>query len=127
MQKLLIPIFIMVCISAYGQAEKTDFSHPLLGFFRMKPIPPFKWIRTSPRFMQVSTNEIQNAYSYWLGAMYTSYSENGRFRTTHMFDVQGQLRESRASYSLKKNGALSYWRVQISPQRTRPLFIYTIH
>jgi hypothetical protein len=128
MKKAMFLFFIVISLSAHAQFQDLPGTRSsFLGFFRMKPIPPLRWLRTAPRFNQVSTNTMQNAYSYWLGASYTSYSENGRFSATHLWDVQGRLRESRASFSLKKNGALSWWRVQISPQRTRPLVIYTIH
>jgi hypothetical protein len=81
----------------------------------------------APLFTMVASNDNVAAFSYWQGGSYTSYSENGRYSSSYSYDVLGQIRESRASYKLKKNGALSYWHIQFSPQRTRPLFVYTIH
>lgn len=88
----------------------------------------FAYSKTIPLLNNIpfSSSMFGSAF-YWQGSLYTSYSENGRFRSAHSFDVLGNLRESKASFSLKKTGLLSYWRVQFSPQRGRPLFTYTIH
>jgi hypothetical protein len=94
---------------------------------RQEPLASKSWIRSTPVFALPSTDYANATAPYWQGVTYTRYSEDGRFKSTYLFDVQGTLRESRASYSLKKSGILSYWRVQISPQRSRPQFIYTIH
>jgi hypothetical protein len=128
MKKLLILLLVVSFTSAGAQVKRHLRDNALISFFRIKgSVPDFKSIRRAPVFVNIPTNNAFTTTSYWQGASYTSYSENGRFRSTHSFDVQGVLRESRASFSLKKNGALSFWRVQFSPQRSRPHFIYTIH
>jgi hypothetical protein len=127
MKKLMVIILLAGCIPAsaqfMGEAKRQDF----FGFFRIKQ-PPLNlgWLKSAPVFMNLPAGGNTFSSAYWEGVSYTSYSENGRFRNTHSFDVQGQLRESRASYSLKKNGMLSKLRVQFSSQRNRPLFAYTI-
>lgn len=128
MRKLFILMLFFGFIGTQAQTKLRQRENSFRSFFRMKgPAPDFKSIRHTPVFVTLPAGNVFTTTSFWQGASYTSYSENGRFRSTHSFDVQGILRESRASFSLKKNGALSYWRVQFSPQRSRPLFIYTIH
>jgi hypothetical protein len=127
MKHILILILVMAFGAAAGQLKgdrlKGDFSPSL---HMQKAGSDLSWVRTTPVLTTVSSDLSVPAVTYWQGMSYTRYSANGRFRSTYLFDVQGTLRESRASYSLKKTGILSNWRVQFSPQRNRPQFIYTI-
>lgn len=125
MKKLIVIILLVGCIPAAAQFKERSERPGLFSFFRMKQLPPnLRWLRNAPVFTTLPMGMSSSAY--WQGVSYTSYSENGRFRSTHSFDVQGQLRESRASFSLRKSGVLSKWAVQLSAQRSRPLFVYTI-
>jgi hypothetical protein len=126
MKKMLV--FIILGSSwLQAEAQVNQKNRTLLNFFRMKPAAHnYQWSRKAPAFAVIPAFN-QPDVSYWQGSTYTSYSENGRLRSTHSFDVQGQLRETRASFSLKKSGVLSWWRIQFSSQRNRPQFIYTIH
>jgi hypothetical protein len=126
MKKLAIIILLIGCIPAGAQVRDRPESPGFFSFFKMKQFPLNPgWLKSAPLFTNLPAGNIPSS-TYWEGVSYTSYSENGRFTSTHSFDVQGQLRESRASFSLKKSGVLSKWRVQFSAQRTRPLFVYTI-
>lgn len=126
MKKLVAIILLAGCIPAAAQIKGQSEKPGLFSFFRVKQLPPnLRWLRNAPVFTNLPMNN-RSSSTYWEGVSYTSYSENGRFRSTHSFDVLGQLRESRASFSLKKSGMLSKWCVQLSAQRSRPLFIYTI-
>jgi hypothetical protein len=121
MKHLTIFILLSCCISATAQINRKRFP----AFFRMNPsFPVTKW-KSSPRLNTIITGS-NSSSAYWEGTSYTSYSENGRLRATHSFDIQGQLRESRTYLSLRKTGALSNWSIQIIPQRNRPLFVYRI-
>ena len=122
--KTYVILILMACVVNCQAQLKASKRHPLLSFFRMKGTPPdMRMIRNAPTYETIPYTNL----SYWQGAGYTSYSENGRIRTTHLFDATGILRETRSSISLKRAGRLSYWRIQYSPQRLRPLIIYTIH
>jgi hypothetical protein len=126
MKKLIVIILLAGCIPAAAQFKERSERQGLFSFFRMKPLPPnLRWLMNAPVFTTLPMGNLSSS-AYWQGVSYTSYSENGRFRSTHSFDVQGQLRESRASFSLRKSGVLSKWAVQLSAQRSRPLFTYTI-
>jgi hypothetical protein len=123
--------FILVLVMGFGTVQaqvkgdliKTD----RLNFLRMQSTHSgSSWIKSTPYLTTISSDQSASTGTFWHGMTYTSYSVNGRFRSTYLFDVQGVLRESRASYSLKKSGMLSHWRVQFSPQRSRPMFTYTI-
>ena len=127
MNKLLISLLIAGCINAQAQVAPRK-EHAFLSFFRFKErISPHGHLRNGAVLSFVPAGNSQQSFTYWQGSSYTSYSENGRLRNTYCFDVQGQLRESRTTFSLKKRGVLSYWHIQFSLHRTRPLFIYTIH
>jgi hypothetical protein len=126
MIKLLSLALVLLVVQLQAQNRNESAPTSLLGFFKMKESPAFAWRQVTPSLVNFQGSDTHASFSYWVGSSYTSYSENGRFSSTHLFDVQGRLRESRASVSLRKSGPLSYWRVQISPQRHRPLFIYTI-
>lgn len=123
MKTCLVVILVACVINCRAQVQSPK-RHAIFSFFRMKgTAPDMRSIRNAPIFSNIPYTNL----SYWHGAGFTSYSENGRIRTTHLFDATGILRETRASISLKRAGRLSYWRIQSSPQRLRPLIIYTIH
>jgi hypothetical protein len=127
MKKLAIIILLAGSVSASAQIRDHSERQGIFSFFKMKQLPlNLRWLKCAPVFTNLPMGGNTASSTYWEGVSYTSYSENGRFRSTHSFDVQGQLRETRTSFSLKKNGTLSKWCVQFSPQRTRPLFVYTI-
>jgi hypothetical protein len=118
---LLTLLLIVICLASYAQSRIAKQRIPILSFFRMKgAAPDMRLIRNSPA---LSTIPFTN-HSYWCAAGYTSYSHNGRVRTVHFFDATGILRETRSSISLKRD---SRWRIQFSPQRSRPLIVYTLH
>jgi hypothetical protein len=124
MQKMLTILLIVCAVKAEAQFRIADREIPFVcDNLNSKPL---RWRKLTPTLVTFPGSEVQSAFSYWQGSSYTSYSGNGRIRSTHLFDVQGQLRESRASISLRRKGILSNWRVQFSPQRTSPLFIYMI-
>jgi hypothetical protein len=128
MNKWIVIILLLGSVSAEAQFTSALKERSFLGFFRIRqPAPDLRWLKPVPVLTNFQTDQHQPSSHYWQGVTYTSFSENGRFRSTHSFDNQGVLRESRASFSLKKSGALSWWRIQFSPQRSRPLFVYTIH
>jgi hypothetical protein len=118
MVKSLLLIILMVAATASAEGQ---ILRELRGFVRMKSKPIF--YRKTP----VIINSQDNALPYWQGSSYTNFSENGRLKNTLSFDIHGQLRESFSSINLKKSGVLSYWRIQFSPIRTRPMLVYTIH
>lgn len=123
----MIIILLAGCIPAGAQVRDRSERPGVFSIFSMKQqVFNPRWLKNAPVFTNLPMGANTPAGTYWEGMSYTSYSVNGRFRSTHSFDVQGQLRESRASFSLKKSGILSKWCVQFSAQRTRPLFVYTI-
>jgi hypothetical protein len=128
MKQSFLAILIFCSVYAYGQTNPSRSKSHFLSFMKFKNHgPDLRWNRTTPIFTSFVGSSLESSFSYWQGASYTTFSRNGRLRTTNLFDVHGQLRETRSSVSLKKSGVLSYWRLQISPQRTRPLLVYTIH
>lgn len=126
MRKILTTLLIFSSVCSFGQIKESHAR--IFNFLRFhNTTPDLRWNRTTPLFVNFYGSSIESSFSYWQGAAFTTFSRNGRIKTTNLFDVHGQLRETRSSVSLKKTGVLSYWRLQISPQRTRPLLVYTIH
>jgi hypothetical protein len=124
MNKLLVVVFVLTSAGLQAQFRMKETS--ALHILRAKEkFPSYQSVRCTP-FIQNMSTDYAAAALFWQGASYTNYSENGRLRSTHTFDVHGQLRETRASFSLKKRGLLSLWRIQVSSRRNSPLFIYTI-
>jgi len=125
-------LLLLILTSSGATAQINSFrkgSNSLLGFFRVKEnILPVDYRATRQVLvLRTPPSDAFTSSSYWQTATYTTYSENGRIRTTHIFDINGQLRESRPSVSLRKTGVLSYLRVQFSLQRQPTLFTYTLH
>lgn len=121
----ILLLMIIGSINTQAQFKTKDKGNSLTSFFRMdSDFSGFREMKSAPRFSTVFGNS--SALSYWQGVSYTSYSENRRISGIHSFDVQGQLRESRTQFLLKKRGIFSKWSVQFSPQRSRPFFVYTI-
>ena len=126
MRTLIVFVLAFVSIEATAQIYPSRDGNSLLGFFRVKKTSePFDF-RSTRHTPILSSADSYAPGRYWQTSTYTTYSENGRIRTTHIFDATGQLRESRPSVSLRKTGALSLLRVQFSFQRQPTLFTYTI-
>jgi hypothetical protein len=118
---MLKSAFVILVLLISSIAVNAQRHSGLRGFFKMKEKPAF--LRKTPALALSPQQDL----TYWQGASYVNYSENGRLKTTMSFDAQGMLRDSFSSINLKKDGVFSYWRIQISAQRTRPMFVYTIH
>lgn len=116
MKKLFVLVLLVSCLSAHAQINTHSKRERFLSFFQIKqPFSSLKWIKAAPR-LTVPSNANESKSSYWQAATYTSYSGNGRILTSHSFDVNGMLRESRTSFVLKKRQRASAW----------PLFLYRI-
>lgn len=118
MVKTIVLFIVMASSTCLADAQ---ILREVRGYLRMKTKPIFQ--RRPP----VLTTSPELTAPYWQGTSYTNFSENGRLRSTLMFDIHGQLRESSSSINLKKTGALSYWRIQFSPRRSQPVLVFTIH
>jgi hypothetical protein len=118
MMKSIVVILLLIAFSISADAQ--IFSK-VKGFVRMKSKPVFQ--QKTPSIVNTQDHSVP----YWQGSTYTNFSENGRIKSTLSFDSHGQIRESFSSINLRKTGALSYWRIQISPRRAQPVFVYTIH
>ncbi|WP_143785684.1 hypothetical protein [Ohtaekwangia koreensis] len=127
MRTFIMSLLVISSLHASAQIKSSESSNSLLSFFRTKKTSDTFSFRAIKHAPVLSSADSYAPGQYWQTSSYTTYSENGRIRTTHIFDVNGQLRESRPSVSLKKSGALSYLRVQFSFQRQPTLFTYTIH
>jgi hypothetical protein len=118
---ILVSILMLSSFGSYSQLQTPHARHAILTFFRMKGTPPdMRLIRNSPLFSYIP----YSTQSFWTGAEYLSYSENGRIRTIHLIDASGVLRDTRSSISLHRH---SRWRIQFSAQRRRPLITYRIN
>jgi len=129
MRTTLLLLLVVASIHAAAQIKPSRGKNSLLSFFRVKEstLPVDYRATRQVLVLRSPASDPLASSSYWQSGTYTTYSENGRIRTTHIFDINGQLRESRPSVSLRKSGALSYLRVQFSFQRQPTLFTYTIH
>lgn len=117
MVKSAFVVFILLTLSFAVSAQRHS---GLRGFLKMREKPTF--LRKTPAFILSPQHDI----NYWQGSSFVNYSENGRLKTTMSFDMHGLLRESFSSINLKKDGTLSNLRIQVSAQRNRPVFVYTI-
>ncbi len=120
---LIVLVCLMLAFTTQGQMAKK--MNGVWGFLKMKNKPYV--LRKTPAVVNVQGIDATHSFSYWQGSSFTTWSENGRVKATYSFDHQGSLRESNASISIRKSGLLSWWRIQFSPQRTRPFVVYTIH
>ena len=110
MKKLFVLVLLVSCMSAHAQINIHSKRERFLSFFQIKqPFSSLKWMKAAPRLTTVSSNANESKSSYWQAATYTTYSGNGRIVTSHSFDVNGMLRESRTSLVLKKRNRTSTW------------------
>jgi hypothetical protein len=126
MKKMLFMLILGCYFNAKAQVSEHHHAYDLPGYYKTVPLS-LRSVRNAPYLNTIPAAGFFSSATYWQATSYNTYSGNGRIRTSHSFDVQGQLRESKASVSLRRTGILSYWRIQISPQRQRPQFIYVIH
>ncbi|HEY4654228.1 MAG TPA: hypothetical protein VIH22_06925 [Cyclobacteriaceae bacterium] len=63
--------------------------------------------------------------AYWQGLVITRTSPGKFFASTYFYDVQGNLRETRSYFNIKKRGQLTNWKIQIPSQHTSPVLVHT--
>lgn len=124
MKKLSIFFLSLTCLAAqaqYNQNRRAAKVSPLLSYYgpqKMEVLAPNSSLLTLPLNPQGSTLETKPAYTmytndnsgsvspaqqgYWSGTRMSSSTLNGRFQAVQTFDIQGNLRESKATYQFKR-------------------------
>lgn len=91
----------------------------------------FSKLAITPQFVQYSTAVFNNGDGYWKGLGITSTSSNGFFSTNYLYDVQGNLRETKTFLHIKSKGVKTNWSIQYlntgdnRNRRSGPLFVHT--
>ena len=91
----------------------------------------FTKLAITPQFVQYSTTVLTNGNGYWKGLGITSTSSNGLFSTKYLYDVQGNLRETKTFLHIKSKGVKTNWSIQYLNtgdnryRRSGPLFVHT--
>jgi hypothetical protein len=127
MKKIFIFLLSLTCLAAQGQynnhkSRASQSSNQLnsLSYYGSKKFdvsPETKPDLNLPSFLATSVIANQNGNSapanswtnfdmpgqgYWSGTKMTTTSQNGRFQAIQTFDIQGNLRESKATFQFPK-------------------------
>lgn len=63
---------------------------------------------------------------YWQGLEFKKSSSDKYFETTYRYDMQGNLRETRSYFNIKRKGQLTKWSILIPTNRNSPAFVHTL-
>lgn len=63
---------------------------------------------------------------YWQGLEFKKSSSDKFFESTYRYDMQGNLRETRSYFNIKRNGQLTKWSILIPTNRNSPAFVHTL-
>lgn len=63
---------------------------------------------------------------YWQGLEFKKSSADKFFETTYRYDMQGNLRETRSMFNIKRKGQLTKWSILIPTSRNSPAFVHTL-
>lgn len=63
---------------------------------------------------------------YWQGLEFKKSSPDKFFESTYRYDMQGNLRETRSYFNIKRNGQLTKWSILIPTNRNSPAFVHTL-
>ena len=132
MKKVVVFLLSLTSLAAHAQYNKSrapessdklsDHIGPISYYGSLKPDPIFtkRFDLNLPMFLNTvhSTDSDQPLYTtssnsvwsspgqpgqgYWSGSKMTTSSSNGRFIAIQSFDIQGNLRESKATYQFPK-------------------------
>ena len=73
-----------------------------------------------------SINQTSNiGQGYWRGLTFTDVSPNKFFESAYFYDSQGNLRETKSYFNIKKKGQLTNWSILIPTHRSSPAFVHT--
>lgn len=62
---------------------------------------------------------------YWQGLVFTKISRDKFFASTYFYDMQGNLRETKSYFNIKRRGRLTNWKIQFPSRRTSPVLVRT--
>jgi hypothetical protein len=63
---------------------------------------------------------------YWQGLAVKEISPDKFFESTYHYDTQGNLRETRSYFNIKRKGQLTKWSILIPTYGGSPAFIHTL-
>jgi hypothetical protein len=63
---------------------------------------------------------------YWQGVAVKEVSPDKFFESTYHYDMQGNLRETRSYFNIKRKGQLTKWSILIPTVGGSPAFIHTL-
>ncbi|HEX5172383.1 MAG TPA: hypothetical protein VFW11_24575 [Cyclobacteriaceae bacterium] len=64
-------------------------------------------------------------FGYWQGLAFTKISPDKFFESTYFYDMQGNLRETRSYFNIKRKGQVTNWSILMPTYRGSPAFVHT--
>lgn len=117
MKNFIVVFLSLTCIAAHAQynQSRTKSKPSLLSYYSSpksgKAVAPLLRIPAQPAQTVTTSNTGYNAYGnnaagpatqlgYWSGSQMTTSGMNGRFQSIQSFDMNGNLRETKATYQI---------------------------
>jgi len=74
----------------------------------------------------LNQSPFSGAGGYWRGLSIRDISRDKFFESTYYYDMQGNLRETRSFFNIKRKGQITNWRIQVPTYRqSSPVFVHT--
>lgn len=128
MRLFCLGLFLSVSCAVYAQAKRATNAH-LSG----KNFLSLRWKENDTRlsFRQTYAPYVVQYRSpdrtgvYWQGIVFTRTSPGKFFASTYYYDQQGNLRETRSFFNIRRRGQFTNWKIQFSSLYKSPVFVRT--
>ena len=128
MRLFCLGLLISLSSAAYAQASRATG-----GSFLVEDFLPARWKAKDTRlsFRQTYAPYLtqyrspDRAGAYWQGLVFTRTSPGRYFASTYYYDQQGNLRETRSFFNIRRRGQFTNWKIQFSSLYKNPVFVRT--
>ncbi|MDV3309219.1 MAG: hypothetical protein LOY03_10435 [Cyclobacteriaceae bacterium] len=128
MRLIYLGLFLSISCSACAQAIRANHAH-----YKGEEFLSGRWKAKDTRlsFRQyyapylVQDRSANRTGSYWQGLVFTRTSPGKFFASTYYYDQQGNLRETRSFFNIRRRGQFTNWKIQFSSLYKSPVFVRT--
>ena len=128
MRLFCLGLLISLSCAAYAQARRTtgacSMDEDFLSAHWKTKDTGFSFRQTyAPYLTQYRSHDRPG--SYWQGVVFTRTSPGKYFASTYYYDQQGNLRETRSFFNIRRRGQFTNWKIQFSSLYKNPVFVRT--
>lgn len=121
-------VFLSLSCAVYAQASRSLRAHIPGEVHFSAPWKPkdsrFSFRQTYAPYLTLYRST-DRAGAYWQGLVFTRTSPGKFFASTYYYDQQGNLRETRSFFNIRRRGQFTNWKIQFSSLYKNPVLVRT--